>query len=151
MKDFKVLVVDDEADFVDTTIKRLTKRNIECLGVTNGKQAIELIRNSNFDVVLLDVRMPGMDGIETLQEIKQIKPYTEVIILTGHASVESGIDGMQFGAFDYLMKPMELELLIEKLMDAFEKKSLLQKAKIKLVKVTRRAQERKPATIKNIR
>jgi len=139
MKDFKVLVVDDEADFVDTTIKRLTKRNIECLGVTNGKQAIEQIRDGNFDVVLLDVRMPGMDGIETLQEIKRIKPLTEVIILTGHASVESGIDGMQFGAFDYLMKPMELELLLEKLMDAFEKKSLLQKAKIKLVKVTRRA------------
>lgn len=124
MKDFKVLVVDDEEDFVDMTIKRLTKRKLECFGVTSGKEAIEQIKNGNFDVVLLDVKMPGLDGIETLREIKRIKPLTEVVMLTGHASVESGIEGMKLGAFDYLMKPMELEGLVEKLTDAAEKKFL---------------------------
>jgi len=129
MKDFKVLVVDDEKDFLEMTIKRMQKKNIRCEGVESGEEAIEKIKGGKFDVVLLDVKMPGMDGVETLREIKQIKPLTEVVMLTGHASVESGIDGMKLGAFDYLMKPIELDLLLEKLSDAYEKK-FIQEEKI---------------------
>ena len=123
---FNVLVVDDEQEFRDMTIKRLNRRNLQCEGAENGEKALECIKNGDFDVVLLDVKMPGMDGVETLKEIKRIKPLIEVVMLTGHASVESGIDGMKLGAFDYLMKPMELEPLLEKLKDAYEKKRIQQ-------------------------
>lgn len=129
MKDFKVLVVDDEKDFLEMTIKRMQKRNIRCEGAESGEEAIEKIKKGRFDVVLLDVKMPGMDGVETLREIKMIKPLVEVVMLTGHASVESGIDGMKNGAFDYLMKPIELDLLLDKLSDAYEKK-FIQEEKI---------------------
>lgn len=124
MEEFKVLVVDDEKEFLETIIKRLQKRNLSVEGVESGEEALEKISAGNFDVVLLDVKMPGMDGVATLREIKRLKPLTEVVMLTGHASVESGIEGMKLGAFDYLMKPMELEQLFEKLKDAYEKKRL---------------------------
>ncbi len=124
MENFRVLVVDDEKEFLETIVKRLRKRNLYVEGAETGEDAIEMIKKGNFDVVLLDVKMPGMDGVETLGEIKKLKPLTEVVMLTGHASVESGIEGMKLGAFDYLMKPMELEQLFEKLKDAYEKKHL---------------------------
>ncbi len=124
MEEFKVLVVDDEKEFLETIIKRLQKRNLAVEGAESGEEAIKKISDGTFDVVLLDVKMPGMDGVATLREIKRIKPLTEVVMLTGHASVESGIEGMKLGAFDYLMKPMELEQLFEKLKDAYEKKRL---------------------------
>ena len=124
MENFRVLVVDDEKEFLETIVKRLKKRNLYVEGADNGEEAVERIKKGVFDVVLLDVKMPGMDGVETLAEIKKLKPLTEVVMLTGHASVESGIEGMKLGAFDYLMKPMELEQLFEKLKDAYEKKHL---------------------------
>ena len=123
---FNVLIVDDEQEFRDLTMKRLGKRDLHCEGAEGGEQALERIKKGDIDVVLLDVKMPGMGGVETLQEIKRIKPLTEVVMLTGHASVESGIDGMKLGAFDYLMKPMELEPLLEKLKDAYAKKRIQQ-------------------------
>jgi DNA-binding NtrC family response regulator len=123
---FNVLVVDDEQEFREMTVKRLNKRNLCCCGAENGEEALEQVEQKPIDVVLLDVKMPGMDGIMTLREIKRRKPNVEVVMLTGHASVESGIDGMRLGAFDYLMKPIELEPLIEKLQEAFEKKRLHQ-------------------------
>ena len=132
---FKILIVDDEDEFRDLTIRRLKKRDLQCEGAENGEKALELIRKGDFDVVLLDVKMPGMDGVEVLQEIKRMKPLLEVVMLTGHASVESGIDGMKLGAFDYLMKPIELDPLLEKLKDAYEKKRMqqdkIEKAQIK--------------------
>jgi len=124
MEHFRVLVVDDEKEFLETIVKRLKKRSLYVEGAENGEEAVERIKKGSFDVVLLDVKMPGMDGVETLAEIKKLKPLTEVVMLTGHASVESGIEGMKLGAFDYLMKPMELEQLFEKLKDAYEKKHL---------------------------
>ncbi len=124
MKDFKVLVVDDEKDFLEMTVNRMLKRNLSCEGAASGEEAVEKIANGRFDVVLLDVKMPGMDGIETLREIKKLKPLVEVVMLTGHASVESGIDGMKLGAFDYLMKPIELDTLLEKLESAYDKKCI---------------------------
>ncbi|MDP3481314.1 MAG: response regulator [Desulfoprunum sp.] len=126
MREFNVLVVDDEEEFRDLTVKRLEKRGLKVLGAESGKQALEVLEHSHTDVVLLDVKMPGMDGIETLRQIRILKPLVEVVLLTGHASVDSGIEGMKLGAFDYLMKPIELEPLIEKLADAFERKRLQQ-------------------------
>jgi DNA-binding response OmpR family regulator len=122
MEKLKVLIVDDELDFVETIIKRLRARNIEVSGVESGYLALEALDSSSPDVIILDVKMPGMDGIETLREIKKKKPLTEVIMLTGHASVESGIQGMQLGAFDYLMKPIALDELLEKVRQAYERK-----------------------------
>ena len=122
MEKFKVLIVDDELDFLETIIKRLRARNIEVSGVESGYLALEALDSRNPDVIILDVKMPGMDGIETLKEIKKKKPLTEVIMLTGHASVESGIQGMQLGAFDYLMKPIALDELLEKVRQAYERK-----------------------------
>jgi len=123
MENFKVLVVDDEAQFLETLVNRLGKRNIEATGVQSGEEALELIQKRIFDVVILDIKMPGgMDGIEVLRRIKNIRPLTEVILLTGHGSIETSIEGMKLGAFDYLLKPVKLEELLEKLAQAFEKK-----------------------------
>jgi len=120
----KVLIVDDEPDFLETIVKRLRKRQMEVAGVGSGKEAIELLQEQSFDVAILDVRMPGMDGIETLREIRKRSPLTEVILLTGHGSVESGIQGMQLGAFDYVIKPADIEDIIEKVNQAAERKML---------------------------
>jgi DNA-binding NtrC family response regulator len=136
MDNFRILVVDDEIDFLETIIKRLEKRQLDVTGVESGEQAIELIKEKLYDVVLLDIKMPGgMDGIETLREIKKIRPLTEVVLLTGHASIETSIEGMKLGAFDYLLKPIKLEDLILKLAAAFQKKDAhdqkIRSAKIK--------------------
>ena len=123
MEYFNVLVVDDEEDFLETIVNRLKKRKIDTVGVKSGEEALALIKEKQYDVVILDIKMPGgMDGIETLREIKRIQPLTEVLLLTGHASVETSIEGMKLGAFDYLLKPVKLEDLLIKLASAFEKK-----------------------------
>ena len=120
---FSILIVDDEIDLLETLVKRLQKRNIDTVGVKSGEEALETIDKKRFDVVILDIKMPGgMDGIETLREIKRRHPLTEVILLTGHGSVETSIEGMKMGAFDYLLKPIKLEELLVKLGEAFEKK-----------------------------
>jgi DNA-binding NtrC family response regulator len=118
-----VLLVDDEAPFVETMTKRLTKRNLRVINALSGQEALEKMdKNRNLDVVVLDVKMPGMDGIETLGEIKKAFPLIEVVMLTGHATVESAIEGMKSGAFDYLMKPCDLEQLMLKVEQATKKK-----------------------------
>ena len=123
MDSFRVLVVDDEQDFLETLVNRLNKRSIDATGVLSGEKALEEVRKRLFDVIILDIKMPGgMDGIEALREIKKIQPLAEVLLLTGHASVETSIEGMKLGAFDYLLKPIKLEDLMVKLAEAFEKK-----------------------------
>ncbi len=126
MREFTVLVVDDEEEFREMMVKRLNKKGLVALGADGGQAALDLLEANRIDVVLLDVKMPGMDGIEALRRIRVLKPLVEVVLLTGHASVDSGIEGMKLGAFDYLMKPIELEPLLEKLADAYEKKRLHQ-------------------------
>ncbi len=126
MEEFNVLVVDDEEDFRETLVKRMEKRNLNVSGAESGPKALDLMDKMDFDVVVLDVKMPGVDGIETLREMKRKKPLTEVILLTGHASVESGIEGMKLGAFDYLMKPVNIDELLEKMRQAFERKVIRQ-------------------------
>jgi DNA-binding NtrC family response regulator len=120
---FNVLIVDDEEDFMDTLVNRLKKRGIDVAGCSSGEQAIELIKEKIIDVIILDIKMPGgMDGIETLRKVKKIRPETEVLLLTGHGSVETSVEGMKEGAFDYLLKPVTLEALLEKMAQALEKK-----------------------------
>ena len=119
-----VLLVDDEVGFVETMTKRLKKRNLEVLNAFDGEEALnKLTEHGNVDVVILDVKMPGMDGIATLREIKKSHPLSEVVMLTGHATVESAIEGMKLGAFDYLMKPCDMDQLMEKVKEAKTKKS----------------------------
>jgi DNA-binding NtrC family response regulator len=118
-----VLLVDDEAPFVDTMTKRLAKRKLTVFKSYSGEEALETLKeNSQIDLVILDVKMPGMDGIETLKEIRKEFPLVEVIMLTGHATVETSIEGMRLGAFDYLMKPCDMDVLIEKVNAATKKK-----------------------------
>lgn len=123
MDSFRLLVVDDEEDFLETLVKRLNKRNIDATGVPSGEKALEIINEKPFDVVVMDVKMPGLDGIETLRELKKVNPGIEVIILSGHASVDAAMDGMKLGAYEYLLKPCELEELIEKIDRAYELKT----------------------------
>jgi DNA-binding NtrC family response regulator len=120
-----VLLVDDEVPFVETMAKRLAKRDLMVDKAFSGKEALEKLNAdgpSRTDVVILDVKMPGMDGLETLAAIKSAHPNLEVIMLTGHATVENAIEGMKGGAFDYLMKPCEIDLLMAKVGEAVAKK-----------------------------
>jgi DNA-binding NtrC family response regulator len=119
----RVLLVDDEEEFVQALAERLSIRDYDVTTSLSGEDAVEKLRHYNFDVVILDVRMPGMDGTEVLHEMKRIKPLTEVIMLTGHATVETAIDGMKQGAYDYLIKPCETEDLVIKINRAYEKKA----------------------------
>jgi DNA-binding NtrC family response regulator len=111
--------VDDEERYRTTLTKRLVERQLDATSVGSGQEALAELKRKLYDVVVLDVKMPGMDGIETLKEIKKTTPGVEVILLTGHASVDSAVDGMRLGAFDYLLKPCELEILLEKINGAF--------------------------------
>ena len=123
MKTIKLLLVDDERAFLDTMTKRLEKRQINVWAIYNGTDALaELEKNKGVEVVILDVKMPGMDGMETLVEIKKRFPLLEVIMLTGHATVETAIDGLKQGAFDYLMKPCDIAVLLDKVTAAASKK-----------------------------
>ena len=124
MDTFDVLLVDDEVEFLETLVKRLKRRNLSVSGVNSGEKAIEALAQAPVDIVVLDVKMPGMDGLTTLKEIKKRFPLIEVIMLTGHASMEVAIEGMEQGAFDYLMKPMDIDELLYKLQDAYKKKTL---------------------------
>ena len=118
-----VMLVDDEVPFVETMTKRLEKRNITVITAFSGQDALTTLgSHQNLDVVILDVKMPGMDGLETLKEIKKKFPLLEVVMLTGHATVESAIEGMKLGAFDYLMKPCDMEQLMGKVNEATCKK-----------------------------
>mgnify|MGYP000715330753 FL=1 len=125
-----VLFVDDEPDFLQTLLKRMRKRDVNAAGVGSGEEALVHLAQFPADVVVLDVRMPGMGGIETLRAIKKKTPLTEVVMLTGHASLEVAREGMENGAFDYLMKPVDIDDLLYKIQDAFHKKTI-QEAKIK--------------------
>jgi DNA-binding NtrC family response regulator len=118
----RVLLVDDEKDFVETLAQRLEVRDFVVATAFGGDEALSLIKENEFDVVILDVLMPGKDGIETLNEIKELKPLINVIMLTGNATVETAIEGMKLGAYDYLMKPTQTEELVEKITKAFQLK-----------------------------
>lgn len=113
-----VLVVDDDEDFVEILARRLQRRGLDCNGVLCGAEAIKSLKERDFDVVLLDVRLSDMNGNDILLEIKKTKPETQVVLLSGYASAKVGREGLFHGAYDYLIKPVEFESLYEKLMSA---------------------------------
>ncbi len=118
-----VLFVDDEIDFVETFSERLVLRDLEISKAFSAQEALQVLEEKkNIEVVILDVKMPEMDGIETLAEIKKRYPLVEVIMLSGHSTVESAIEGMKKGAFDYLMKPCDIDQIIAKVTEAVAKK-----------------------------
>ncbi|MBW1798302.1 MAG: response regulator [Deltaproteobacteria bacterium] len=118
----KVLLVDDEKGFADILTKRLNKRNMDVTPVYTGIEAVQIIRKQDFDVAVLDLKMEDMDGIEVLKIFKKAYPEMAVIMLTGHGSEQAAKEGIEFGAFDYLTKPCELEDLIEKILEAKAKR-----------------------------
>jgi DNA-binding NtrC family response regulator len=118
-----VMLVDDEVPFVQITAKRLEERNFEIITAFSAEECLEKLKtNPGLDGIVLDIQMPGMDGIEALKEIKKESPLVEVIMLTGHATIESGIDGMKLGAYDFLMKPCDIDELAIKIEEAAKKK-----------------------------
>jgi two-component system, OmpR family, response regulator len=124
MKKAKILLVDDEVAFTKYLSIFLANRGHEVTAVYDGASAIEIIEGQEFDVAVLDLRMPGINGIETLKVLKKRKPLLEIIILTGHGTVDSAIEGVQHGAFDYATKPIALNDLYERISQALERKSL---------------------------
>lgn len=119
-----VLLVDDEKSFVETLSKRLVLRRLEVLTAFSATEALAVLGRRPVDVVVLDVRMPEMDGIATTKAIRDAHPLVEVILLTGHASLEASLQGMSLGAFDYLIKPVAIDELMFKIEDAHRKKTL---------------------------
>jgi len=119
----KVLLVDDEKEFIQTLAERLEVRDFSVQTAFDGDEALSKIKEQDFDVVVLDVLMPGKNGIETLMEIKSLKPLVNVIMLTGHATVETAIEGMKAGAYDYLMKPTDTNDLVGKITKAYNIKA----------------------------
>jgi DNA-binding NtrC family response regulator len=113
MADLRLLFVDDEVDFLEPMATRLGRRGISCTTARSGEEAIRALGNSAFDCALVDVKMPGMDGLALLGRLRRDYPQLPVVLLTGHASVELGVQGMELGAFEYLMKPVDLDELLD--------------------------------------
>ena len=133
----RVLIVDDEVDFVEMLSLRLEEAGEKVVPAYNGRECLEILKKLDIDVVILDIKMPGMDGIQTLKEIKKGFPLVEVIMLTGHGTTETAVEGMKMGAFDYLLKPTDFHDLLEKLENARKRKDeqeeRIRKAEAKLL------------------
>jgi DNA-binding NtrC family response regulator len=119
----RLLVVDDEVGFVNILTKRLSRRNMEVTSAYTGTEAIQILRKQDFDVAVLDLKMEEMDGIEVLKIFKKMDPRLVVIMLTGHGSEQAAREGIEFGAFDYLTKPCELEELLAKIKEAYQERN----------------------------
>jgi len=137
----RVLLVDDEQEFVEVLAERLEVRDIVVTKAFSGDEALAGIKEKPVDVVILDVAMPGKDGVATLKEIKQVDPIVEVIMLTGNATVDSAVEGMRLGAYDYLMKPTETKDLLEKIVKAYKRKTE-QEERIRQAEIERIMQRR---------
>jgi DNA-binding NtrC family response regulator len=134
MNELNILLVDDEVDFITSLAERLALRGFRTHTASDGPAALGLIKEGDFHAVVLDVMMPGMDGLETLHKIKKIDETLEVILLTGHASSQAALKGIQEGAFDYLVKPVDVDELAFRLQDACEKRGVLMGKTTKSVK-----------------
>jgi len=121
IKNIRLLLVDDEAQFRSTLAKRLQKRGVVALQAGDGEECLSILAESPMDVVVLDVKMPGMSGIDALSQITERHAETEVILLSGHAATQDGVEGIKFGAYDYLTKPVEFDHLLGKIIQAYEK------------------------------
>lgn len=121
-KDIKVLLVDDEVQFVDTLAQRLRLRDLKVDVVYDGSQALEFLRKTEPDVIVLDLKMPGLHGIEVLREIKKRRAQIQVIILTGHGTDKDEQEARALGGFDFMRKPADIDLLVAKIKEAFQEK-----------------------------
>jgi DNA-binding NtrC family response regulator len=130
MKGSKILLVDDEVVFTNNMSKLLSNRGYRVIAVNSGDAAIRAMQEDDFDVVVLDLKMPGMDGITTLKEIKKLGLFTETLILTGHGSIDTALEAIKLGAYEYLTKPCEIGDLVAKIEGAWEKKDDAQKKDI---------------------
>ena len=119
----RVLLVDDEERFLETVSKLLRRRGYEPRTASGGAEALDLLEREDVDVVVLDVKMPGMDGLQVLKHVRARFPLVEVIMLTGHGTIDSAVEGLKNGAFDYLTKPCDIDELLAKCGEAFEKKN----------------------------
>jgi DNA-binding NtrC family response regulator len=122
MQEFKVLMVDDEEDFVKTLAERMKMRDLDTDVALNGEQALQFVKDDVPDVMVLDLKMPGIDGMEVLKRVRKAYPQVQVIILTGHGSEKDEAEARRLGAFAYLQKPVDIEKLIRTLKDAYKKK-----------------------------
>ena len=127
MKDAKILLVDDEVVFANNMSKLLNRRGYQVTAVNGGDTALRSLMENPFDVMVLDLKMPGMDGIAVLHEMKKLGLVTEVLVLTGHGSIDTALEAIQLGAYDYLTKPCEIAELVSKIEAAFERKSIKDK------------------------
>lgn len=121
----KVLLVDDEEDFLEIMSERIEARGMTVTTCTSAEKAIEIIKTESFDAIILDFMMPGMDGFQALKEIKSKRPESQIILLTGHATVEKGVEAMKMGATDFLEKPADIEALEKKIKDASARRMLI--------------------------
>ncbi|HEX9910544.1 MAG TPA: response regulator [Desulfatiglandales bacterium] len=127
MKDARILLVDDEAVFANNMSKLLSRRGYQVTAVNSGDEALRALMDNSFDVMVLDLKMPGMDGIATMHEMKKLGLFTEVLILTGHGSIDTALEAIQIGAYDYVTKPCEIAELVSKIEAAFERKAIKDK------------------------
>jgi DNA-binding NtrC family response regulator len=122
MKGSRILLVDDEIVFTDNMARLLTARGYSVTATHSGAAALEVLEENDFDVIVLDLKMPGMDGIATLKEIRKLGLFTQTILLTGHGSIDTAMEAVKLGACDYLTKPCEIDELVAKIEEAWEKK-----------------------------
>jgi DNA-binding NtrC family response regulator len=127
MKDARILLVDDEVVFANNMSKLLTRRGYQVKAVNSGDEALRALMDNPFDVMVLDLKMPGMDGIATMQEMRKLGLFTEILILTGHGSIDTALEAIQLGAYDYVTKPVEIAELLSKIEAAFERKTIKEK------------------------
>jgi len=121
----KVLLVDDEEEFIETLAERMRTRGMVVSTTNSGANALEMVDDENYDVVVLDLKMPGIDGLEALKRIKRRRPEIQVVLLTGHATVEKGVEAMKEGALEFLEKPVDLASLTEAILKAKATKMVL--------------------------
>jgi len=133
----KVLLVDDEKDFVEALGERMKNRGMNVTTTTSAKDAINKVKAESYDAIVLDLQMPEMDGMEALKAMREIKPEMQIILLTGHASVEKGIKAIKMGAMDLIEKPADMEMITEKIKKAQAKKMILveKKTEMKIKKI----------------
>jgi len=124
MREARILLVDDEVVFANNMSKLLTKRGYQVTAVNSGDAALRALMEHSFDVMVLDLKMPGVDGLATMHEMRKLGLFTEVLVLTGHGSIDSALEAIQLGAYDYVTKPCEIAELVSKIEAAFERNTI---------------------------